>query len=387
MRVEHVSWLLSAAGGGIPPVVFSLAGAQRTLGIDARAAGVADPSARPLDSKGVPHVECIAKGPLALGYAPGLRDMLSEHQPDLVHLHGLFTWPSNAVRHWRRDTGRPVVITPHGMLEPWALANSRWKKDIFYRVVEDDNLRRAACLHALCEPEVANFRRLGLRNPIVVLPNGIDLSAMPPPASRATFERCFPAVGGRPVLLFLGRIHPKKGLLHLLDAWAKVMPPKEWLLLVAGPDQLGHTSEVQARARDLGIERHVLFTGPLHGDAKWIALSGAQGFILPSFSEGFSMAVLEAMASKLPVLITRQCNLDVEALGAGLLAEPDAASVGDQLRSFFALGEDDRRALGERGRRAVEERYTWSTIARRMVDLYQWLLGAGNRPPHVDVEP
>jgi len=390
MRVQHLSWLLSPAGGGIPRIVFALAASQRGLGVDARVLGIADPAAPPVDTRGVPHAEFAAKGPVGLGYAPALGAALRADAPDLLHLHGLFTWPSGAARRWRRGTGRPVVVSPHGMLEPWALANSTWKKRLFSWLVENDNLRGAACLHA-CGPEARNFRRLGLRNPIAVLPNGVDFAGMPAPMPRAAFDGLFPAAAGRRLLLFLARIHPKKGLPHLLGAWAALkaegrLGPDGWLLVVAGPDQLGHAAEVMARARALGLERDVIFTGPLHGNAKWAALSAAEAFILPSFSEGFSVAVLEAMAFRLPVLLTRQCNFDVEAIGAGLLCEPDATSVATQLRTFLELGEKGRRALGERGRREIEERYTWPTIARNMVQVYAWLLGSGERPSCVELK-
>jgi len=390
MRVAHVSWLLSRAGGGIPPVAFSLAAAERLQGLDARVLGVRDPTAPPLPAPSVPRAVFPSIGPVALGYAPALAAAIRDDPPDVLHLHGLFTWSSRITRGWGRRSEGPVVVSPHGMLEPWALANSAWKKRLFWHLVERDNLRGASCLHGLCLPEARNFRSLGLRNPIAIIPNGVDLLEMPSPLPRAAFDALFPVAAGRRSLLFLGRIHPKKGLLHLLDAWATVkaegrLGPDGWLLVVAGPDQLGHASEVQARTRAHGLEQDVIFTGQLHGEAKWAALSAAEGFILPSFSEGFSVAVLEAMAFRIPVLLTRQCNLDVEALGAGLLCEPDASSVAKQLRSFLALEEKGRRMLGEKGRRAVEERYNWQAIARDMGNVYAWLLGAGQRPSCVEV--
>jgi poly(glycerol-phosphate) alpha-glucosyltransferase len=390
MRAGHLSWLLSSGGGGIPPAIFGLAAAQRGLGIDARVQGVADGSAPAANSRGVPHEEFRALGPLGLGFAPGLEGRLRIDPPDLVHLHGLFTWPSHVARRWRRHTGRPVIVSPHGMLDPWALANSAWKKKLFSWLVEKDNLRGAACLHALCPPEVDNLRRLGLRNPVAILPNGVDLDQLPRPAPRAAFDRLFPRAAGRRLLLFMGRLHPKKGILRLLDAWATskidgVFAPEGWLLVVAGPDQLGHRAQIERRILALGLESDVLLTGPLSGDGKWMAFSAASGFVLPSSSEGFPVAVLEAMAYQLPVLLTRQCNIDAEALGAGLLCEPDAVSIANQLRIFLALRDEDRRSLGEKGRVAVEQRYSWRSIAPEMVEVYSWLLGAGRRPSCVEV--
>lgn len=382
MRAAHLTWLVSRRGGGIPPVVFAVAAAQRALGHEARVLGVADPAAPPLgESRTFP-----TRGPTSLGWAAGLGAALEAAPPELLHLHGLFTWPSVAARNFGRRTGRPVVVSPHGMLEPWALANSAWKKRLFRALVEDDNLRRAACLHALCEPEAAQFRRLGLVNPVAVVPNGVDLPDGT--ATPAAFLDQHPRARGRRLMLFLGRIHPKKGLPHLLDAWARVKRDRpalrEWLLVVAGPDQLGHSAEVARRAADLGLGDDVEFTGPLYGDLKESALAAAAAFVLPSFSEGFSVAVLEAMARRLPVLVTRQCNLDVEALGAGLLAEPDAGSVARQLDAFLALSETGRREMGERGRRAVEARYTWPRVARNLLDAYGFVLGHNARPAFVE---
>ncbi len=384
MITAHLTWLVSQHGGGIPPVVFALADSQRSSGHDVRVIGIRDRSADAIGDA----LTFRAVGPLSLGWAPLLPGSLDSVGPDVLHLHGLFTWPSFAARKWGRRTRRPVVISPHGMLEPWALANSAWKKRVFRWAVEDENLRRAACLHALCAPEAANMRAIGLRNPVAVVPNGVDL-----PQERGgvagAFERTYPAAAGRRRVLFLGRIHPKKGLPQLIDAWAAARrsapgAAAKCMLVIAGPDQLGHAREVARLARDRGLEQDVLFTGPLYGSEKEEAFAAASAFVLPSFSEGFSVAVLEAMARRVPVLVTRQCNLDVEAFGGGVLAEPDTGSIERQLLQLFEMSPAELCEMGERARREVEARYTWPRVARDMLDVYGWLLGHNARPTCVE---
>jgi poly(glycerol-phosphate) alpha-glucosyltransferase len=386
MRPLHLTWLLSRAGGGIPPAVGALAAAQRWAGARAEVAGIRDPGGPALVDGGTPALLFDAVGPLALGFAPRMASAMEALAPDVLHLHGLFTWPSEVARRFGRSTRRPVLISPHGMLEPWALANSAWKKRVFRFFVEDENLRQARCIHALCAPEAAQVRRLGFGNPIATVPNGVALGDGR--TTGASFLERHPSAGGRRILLFLGRVHPKKGLLHLLDAWAAVKRDRaalaEWLLVVAGPDQLAHSAEVARRASERGLAHDALFTGALDGELKESALAAASGFVLPSFSEGFSVAVLEAMASRLPVLVTRQCNLDVEAFGGGILAEPDAGSVARQLHTFLDLTDAQRREMGERGRREVEARYTWPRVARDLLETYGWVLGHNGRPAFVE---
>jgi glycosyltransferase involved in cell wall biosynthesis len=387
MKAAHLTWLLSDAGGGIPPVVSALATEQRRSGVEVDALGVRDPARPPVDSGARVFP---AAGPLALGFSPDLARALGAANPDLVHLHGLFTWSSQLARVWGSHTQRPVVVAPHGMLEPWALANSAWKKRLFRLLVEDRNLTQARCLHALCAAEAGNLRRLGLRNPVATIPNGVALDGIPSAPDRSALGSTHPRLAGRKVLLFLGRIHPKKGLPHLIEAWASLRrdgAARDWALLIAGPDQLGHAAEVSARVHALGLEDAVLFTGPAYGQAKNDLLAGADAFVLPSFSEGFSMAVLEAMAWRLPVVVSRQCNLEVEAPGVGLLCEPDAASVAERLRDLLALSDAERQAMGTRGRAEVERRYTWPIVAAQLVEVYGWLLGGGDRPAALEVAP
>lgn len=383
MRVVHLSWLLSHAGGGVPPVVFAVAREQRRLGLQAEVLGVQDRWAAPLGGASV--ARCV--GPVAWGWSPGLRAALFRSAPDLLHLHGLFTWSSVLASGWAASPGHPSIVTPHGMLEPWALQNSRWKKRLARVFVEDRNLRRARCLQALCPAEAANLRKLPVRNPIAVVPNGVDLAEIPSSRDRGALGVAFPAIGGRRVLLFLGRIHPKKGLLPLVEAWGRLRARgavRDWVLLVGGPDQRGHRAEIAARVEALGLQGEVILAGPLYGPSKQAALAGASAFVLPSYSEGFSMAVLEAMAWGLPVVISRPCNLDVETPGMGLLCDPDAASIADALGILLESSDGERSAMGARGRGEVERRYTWPRIAKQLAQLYRWILGGGERPGFVE---
>ena len=385
MRIVHLTWLLSNAGGGIPPVVAALASEQRRAGADAIIAGVADPGAPPLTPSDVPSIVGKAVGPLALGYSPVLAAQIEEFQPEVLHLHGLFTWSSQIARRWGRKHGRPVVIAPHGMVEPWALSNSAWKKRIFGALVEDDNLARAACVHALSADEAGHVRKMGLKCPIALVPNGFDIGSVQGGRSRARLRSILPEVGERKIALFLGRVHPKKGLLPLVEAWAGQLREHgdavpEWVLVVAGPDQLGFTGEVRGRVRALRIDAHVVFSGALYGAEKAAVLAATEVFLLPSFSEGVPMALLEAMAWGIPVLATRACNIDVEAPGAGLLCEPEPSSIASQLGRLMAMMDDERRAMGARGRAEVESRYAWDRIARDLLSVYGWLLGTAPRP-------
>lgn len=383
MRISHLSWVLSSRGGGIPPVVLALAEAQReaashdvqVLGIRDGADGVNVAGAR----------EFRALGPIALGLAPRLALELFRSRPEVVHLHGLFTWPSQAAQLARRFGRARLVVSPHGMLEPWALARSAWKKRFFLAAIDNGNLQRAAFVHALCEQEAANIRAFGVKAPIATIPNGVCLADIPAHRDKSRFALLHPGAAGRRIVLFLARVHPKKGLPHLLEAWASVSAEPHlrgdgWLLVIAGPDQLGHAAEMRARAAELGIQEHVLFTGPLHGEAKKAALSAADLFVLPSFSEGFSIAVLEALAARVPVVLTRQCNFDVAAFGSGVVVEPDADSTYRGLRALMDASEAERRAYGDRGRAEVEAHYQWPVIARRMLRVYEWALGGGPLP-------
>jgi glycosyltransferase involved in cell wall biosynthesis len=323
-----------------------------------------------------------AVGPRRLGYAPDLAAALARGNHDVVHLHGLWQLLSAQATAWRRATGRPVMLSPRGMLDDWALKNAGLKKKVAAHLFERANLEGAACLHALNESEAAAMRAFGLTNPIAVIPNGADL-----PARLMRAAPGWMSADRRRTLLFLGRIHPKKGIRELLLAWArlKLRAPAvaaSWRLALAGWDDGGHMAELQRLATELDLQGDVIFPGPLFGDAKAGALANAGAFVLPSFSEGLPMAVLEAWAYGRPVLMTEACNLPegfTAEAAVRISTEPEALA----RELEMALNGPDLMGMGARGRALVRERFTWGAIAQAHAEVYGWMRDGGPAPPCV----
>lgn len=327
------------------------------------------------------------RGPEALGFAIGPGRALRRGTYGIVHQHGIWQALSTQVDGWRRRTGGPVMISPRGMLDPWALQNSRWKKKIAEILFEKSNLRGAACLHALNRSEAESIRGYGLTNPIAIIPNGTDLpahrdlDAQPPAWWHADDRR---------VLLFLGRLHPKKGIRELIEAWSLVRyqapaVASSWRVVLAGWDDGGHESDLRQFVSQKGLERDVLFLGPVHGDKKDLALRRSNAFILPSYSEGLPMSVLEAWAYGLPVFMTDACNLpEGFSEAAAVRLEMDPPILASTLAKNLQRG--DLQDYGRSGRRLVEERFDWAKLAAQHDEVYRWMLDGGAPPPCVQTE-
>ncbi|EGV20676.1 glycosyl transferase group 1 [Thiocapsa marina 5811] len=190
----------------------------------------------------------------------------------------------------------------------------------------------------------------------------------------------------------MSRLHPKKGLTNLLLAWAQTrqaaaQQAEAWRLVIAGWDQGGHQDDLQCLADSLGIRDSVQFVGPLFDEAKALALAAADAFVLPSFSEGLPMAVLEAWAVSLPVLMTPGCNLpEGFAADAALAMAPEPESIAVALNRLFDMSAAERQAMGARGRQLVGDRFAWPRIAVQMCDVYRWVLGQGPKPDSVVID-
>lgn len=323
-------------------------------------------------------------GPSSFGYMPALRSALRDADLDLLHTHGLWMYPSVAALGFHRKNKRPLVISPHGMLDPWALSNSAWKKRLATLCYERAHLQAAACLHALSQSEYESIRAYGLTNPVAIVPSGVDLPGLNTNQPEAKWGSNLP-IDSR-VLLFMSRIHHKKGLGNVLPAFAQVRrespsAAKRWHLVIAGWEQGGHEEELKQLTAILGLRDCVHFVGPQFDEAKAASLVRADAFILPSFSEGLPIVVLEAWSYQLPVLMTAQCNLpEGFAAKAAIEIAPEAANISAALNQLFEMTELERRTMGGRGRKLVEECFAWPTVAASMRSVYSWVLGNGPMP-------
>jgi len=372
MRIVMISGSLSRRAGGLFWSVRRLSQALAQAGADVHVLGLRDadtaedlPEWRPLEPLILDRT-----GPAALGYAPALAQEITARAPDIVHLHGIWQATSIATARWAAR-GKPVMISPRGMLDPWAMANSRLKKRLAWHAYERANLHRATCLHALNSSEARSIRAVLPKVAIATIPNGMDLPDT---------ERLRNSAKDRPRLLFVSRIHPKKGLMGFLDQWAMVRPrlSRPWVLRIAGPDEVGHLSALRARVAALGLTDSVTFIGPVYGDAKARELAEAEAFVLPSQSEGLPMAVLEAWAAGLPVLMTEACNLP-EGFEAGAATK----LTDDAERLFVGLEQTDLPTMGARGRALVAKHFGWDSLQVRHLAVYKWMLNAssGDLPP------
>lgn len=297
----------------------------------------------------------------------------------VVHFHGLWNPAMARLARRCRAAGVPYVVSPHGMLEPWAWQHKRWKKRLGWWLFQRQVLQHAAAIVATAPAEADNLRPFRLRPPVAVVPNGV---AWPPPVSAALAEPGAPAAvvadppaGAPRVALFLSRLQRKKGLPLLLEAWAQVRPAG-WQLLIHGPDEEGHLAEVTAQIARLGLGEVVRLGPALQGGAKWEAYARAELFVLPTHSENFGLVVAEALAVGTPVLTTTGAPwAELVEHRAGWWVPPTVPALQQALTAATALPTAKLRAMGARGRALVEARYTWSAAAGQLARLYERVAG------------
>jgi len=388
MKIGFLVSSVSREAGGLFQSVRGLAKAVTCASASARVFGISDEqSAVDLQDWQPLSVETFRPQFRAWGYSNQLVPALIDADLDILSTHGLWKYSSVASQRWHRRTGRPYIVHPEGMLESWALQNAGWKKRIAALIYEDRHLRGATCLRALCEAEAQSIRAYGMRNPICVIPNGVDL-----PDLSGTPKLQAPAFAeGRKVLLYLGRLHLKKNVANLVRAWKQILNSHpsarvSWVLAIAGWSQRGYEQELKHLAGDLDTAStpelvSIAFLGPRFGTEKNECYRACDAFIMPSLSEGLPMTVLEAWAYAKPVLMTRECNLP-EGFGAeaALQIGTSPEEIAEGLKQVIEMSDDDRRAMGNRGRNLVETKFSWPRIGEQMCSVYEWVLGGGPLP-------
>jgi glycosyltransferase involved in cell wall biosynthesis len=319
------------------------------------------------------------------GWSPGLqRELLcrARNGIDIVHNHGLWLFPNLYARQSACFSRIPLVISPRGMLDAWSMKRSRAKKAVAWHLYERRNLESAALFHATSQAEADSVHRLGLSKPVAMIPNGVTLPAVQDTPSRIEMERRFPRLAGKHWLLFLSRLHPKKGVGELLRAWSSLADRfPDWQLIVAGPDLDGYEASMRAEADSLGLTTRVDFTGMVAGPEKACLLGHATLFVLPTHSENFGIAVAEALSHAVPVITTRGAPwAELLSHRCGWWIEQGATALEEALSDAMTMPADELRAMGRRGYALVESRYAWDQVATDMKAVYLWLCGRGPRP-------
>ena len=359
LRIGLLTASASRAGGGVFEAVATQAGLIRSLGGEAPVFALEDPYSREDAGRFAPgSLHCSAiRGPRQIGYAPGLiRDLLAANL-DCLHLHGIWMYPSLAGAQWARRSGRPYLVSPHGMLDPWITARGRWKKALAKAGYERGSWRAATALHALTMRETQDISRESGRGDSLIIPNAgpacSPWSAAPRPAEIA----------------FIGRIHPKKNLLALIEGWAAASLPVGSRLTLAGWGDPGDIAQLEAAVIAAGPS--IEFIGPIYGNAKQALLERARFTILPSLSEGLPMAVLEGWAAGTPAIMSAQCNLpEGFAAGAALECGWTAGEIAAVLEQALALDPPGWAAMAAAAKGLAAGQFSAAAIASRWADAY-----------------
>ena len=334
------------------------------------------------DEAGFPRERFICGsliGPSRLRLAPFLVHRLSRIPHDhrlIIHSHGIWTYASYVAMEFRKRWQCPLVLSPHGELEPFALTISSRKKALASLLYVRRNLIKASCLWALSEQEKASIQAYGFVGRVAVIPNGVNRSVLCSAAEVAEFRKKHAVAPASRVLLFLSRIARKKNLPLLLKAFAKnVKMQPTWVLLIAGSDERGHIYEVRALIRELGIEKSVRLIGPVSGREKACAFTSASVFVLPSHSEGLPIAVLEAMEYAKPLLLTDGWTLPVTTdTRFGWRVPGKDSAFESALLEVMNTSEDRLKEMGRDARSVVREHFGWDGVAKRACSLYASLL-------------
>jgi glycosyltransferase involved in cell wall biosynthesis len=310
-------------------------------------------------------------GPKKLGRSPlmarWIEDAVKRNTVDMLHNHSLWMMPNVYPGRIAKRTNVSYVVSPRGTLSSWSRTRGSRIKKVFWPMVQAPSLRSVSCFHATAHSEYEDIRSLGFDQPVAVIPNGVDVGELRkrPPGNQRT-------------LLFLGRLHPKKGLDLLMPAWSALQDTyKEWSLRIVGPSADGYENELRNLSAKYKLKR-VEFSGALYGEEKHQAYADADVFILPTYSENFGMSVAEALANATPAIVTQGAPWHgLQVNGAGWWIETNLDSLIASMRDAMDRPPDELMRMGMAGREWMKRDFAWDAVARKMNTTYSWILSGG----------
>lgn len=374
MRIVQAIASVRLDHGGTSRSVPSLCNALVELGIDNHLV-----TALPADStvvsnfpKDKSRVHTAQESARLRSYGIGkqFRSLLSQlvesaHGQTMVHDHGIWLASNHAVASYCNRKRLPRVVSPRGMLGNWAMAHGGWKKQLAWHLYQRKDLRTATAFHATSEQEATEIRSHGFQQPIVVIPNGVEVPNNLPGRKAKPFRQA----------LFLSRLHPKKGLINLIRAWHSVSDAtRDWKLVIAGPDEAGHRHEVELEVAKLNLAKSVEFVGNVEGEAKWQLYVDSDLFVLPSFNENFGIVIAEALALGLPVITTKSTPWEViQVENLGWWIENNIETLSSALRDALGLPATELKAMGARALEAMKTCFSWQAVAKKHSEFYRTL--------------
>ncbi|WP_299051361.1 glycosyltransferase [uncultured Polaribacter sp.] len=312
-------------------------------------------------------------------FSLSMNSNLRKSKPNIFHGHGIWQMPVHNMVRVAKSTNIPYIITVRGMLESWSLEQHKLKKQIALNLFQYNDLKGAACIHATAEMEVESIRMLGFKNPIAMIPNGIEISDFPkdiPTKCKAPKK-----------ILFLSRIHKKKGLENLVEAWYNIdiNIRKEWVIEIVGNGENDYIKEINELILIKNLEDSIVIKKPLFGKKKIDLYRKASLFVLPTFSENFGIVIAEALASYTPVITTRGTPWEsLEVTKSGWWIQSGVEPLKKALLEGVSLNENEIITMGKNGRRLIEDEFSMSSVSSKMVDLYNWILRDRDKPAFID---
>ncbi|MBD2343429.1 glycosyltransferase [Anabaena subtropica FACHB-260] len=385
MKILVISPYLGASYGGISKIVIDLAQSLGKLGIHV---DIVTTNANGKTKLQVPLKMWVNEQGYRVQYFPCWHhdDLIlstslirwlytNVREYDLVHTHTIFAPLIGIVQRICLARRVPYLAMPHGMLEPWALTYKAWKKRIYYALLEKKSLQSADAICTSTTNENKQLKLLKIQTPAFTIPNGIyhqEFAILPNPEN---FYQQFPKTRNKTIILFLGRIDPKKGLDLLAPAFSKIYRQFPQIhLVVAGPDNIGFLPTIKKHFTQANCLEAVTFTGMLTGKLKYECLAAADIYISPSYSEGFSMSILEGMAAGLPCIITTGCNFPEAAFAqAAHVVDINSEAIANALNQCLS-NPKAAKAMGNRARDFIFQNYTWECAAENLLKVYQSIL-------------
>lgn len=367
MKIIHFISNIDKSSGGVTAYLQLLVGQQRKYTEIVVAAGI---SSSPVVMDGARVVLFDTSVKRYFSLRKEFEQFLADEKPDLVHVNGI--WDPQ-IWWFQREAIRlkiTVVLSPHGMMEPWILNRNRWKKKIALALYQHKAMKLSKHLHATAESEKENLIRLGYKQPITVIANGIEIQD-------TELKKDWTP---RRNLLFLSRIHPKKGIEHLIEAVSELKEEfKGGQVVIAGEGDENYLFQLSQKVKEEGLSDIIRFTGGVYGDEKWKFFRKADLFVLPTYSENFGIVVVEALACGTPVITTQGAPWkELEERKCGWWTEIGTQPLVNALKQYLAMDADQLEQMGKRGSELVIEKYSSDTMASDMQELYKKCLNQTN---------